>query len=698
MDEPGRDEIGRDAASKEGRRWARYSPAAWFRRAPAEWARLQSRSPLAVFALALAWAMLVLVGYYAVHKPVAYESALHLASATGRALSAVALAGLAGGLGRRLLRAEDLPPLERFAVQFALGWGVLGLAWLAAGLLGWYSTAFAWGALALGWALLWRENLAWMETAGELAMLWRSAGRAERALGLAAALLVAGQLLLALAPPARWDALAYHLELPRRFLTAGRFEFTDWNPFWGQSWLATMAYTWATALSGPAGAAVLGWTFQAVLLAGVAGSAARRCGLSGGWVAVFALLAGFSFRWLMSAGYADGLAALYGYAALACALAWQERSQESWLAQAGLFAGFAALSKLTAAVLLPALVLGVFLVGSGSASKKASQALKALALAGMVLAPWLLLNAARTGNPLYPLLWPTAWVSQDRLAFFRGFEPAALGRLLWLPLAVTWFGVDTNTVAGMPAYAADLGPWLLLLAGAGLIGAVAEPARRLPATWLAAGWAAMAVGGGYSPLLWQTRLYFALLPTAALLAGWGWRALSGLRFGGARLGRALFALLALGLALSLWQDALALARLNPLSAVLGGRSNREYLAGWLGWYPAAMEDLGALPAGSKVLFLWDPRGLYAPLDSRPDVWIDRWYLDRRQYGEAGAIRRSWASQGFTHLLVNRAGAAFERLRREELLPGDWAALESLLEGLPSIARYGEDYELYALPP
>jgi hypothetical protein len=720
-----------------------------------------SLGPALLMAIALLWVLFVFGGYYAVHKPVTPDQAQAILRLAGQILSGLALAGLAGGTGRRLFRAPGLETLERSAVEAALGFGLLGLGWMGLGLLGGYSILAAWTCLALGWTLLWRENLAWFSQFRALAALWQSTGRFGKTLGALAACLAGIQLFYALAPPVKWDALMYHLELPRRYLAAGAFQFLTWNPYWGQPQLAEMLYTWGQALAGAETAALTGWLFHFILLAGILGTGARLAGATGGWLAVAALLAGATFRGLMGAAYADGLAALFGYAVLACALAWAGRRSTAaqdgagqitrphstlpLLLWSGILAGFAILSKLTAGVALIALVGTIlwkqgadrialiahrishiadrrspianpnsqsadlesqFLIRNSPLATRHLQflipdsqlAAAVLLLAGLVVSPYLLANTLFTGNPLYPHFWATDWSGPERLAYFRSAGPSAGAQLLWLPLAITWFGIDTNAVSGMVAYAADLGPLLAALALPGILFRRAGAARRILGLWLAAGWAAMALGGSYSPLLWQARLYFALLPAAALAAALGWAALARVRAGSVRLSRLTAALVLLVMGLGLAQEAYSLARLNPAGALAGKAGRQAYLERALGGYPAAMEAVAGLAPEARTLFLWEPRGLYAPLAAQPDSWIDRWYLERRAGRNPAAILARWRDQGFTHLLIFRAGADFERHNRPQLHPADWQALDALLAMLPPPELPGADYDLYRLAP
>src|SRR3990170_2294225 len=265
-------------------------------------------------------------------------------------------------------------------------------------------------------------------------------------------------------------------------------------------------------------------------------------------------------------------------------------------------------------------------------------------------------------------------------------------------LVATWFGVDGVRVSGMVTYGADLGPLLVLLAVPGVIIGRKVRMIRLVMLWMLAGWLAMVVFGGLSPLLFQTRLYFVLTPAAVLAVGWGWKELSAVQTIGIRLGRVLAVLVILVVGLCAWQDALALVRFNPAGVLTGVYPKQAYLEARLGGYAAAMRAVQSLPPEARTLFLWEPRGLYAPLSAQPDAWIDRWFLERRTSRSTPAILDSWRSQGFTHLLVYRSGAEFERQERGEYRSIDWQEFDRLIAELPSLLDLDGVYQLYSLSP
>ena len=647
------------------------------------------------FALLLLWLSLVVGGYYYAHKPLDVPQAAALARIALQTGGAAALLCVSGGLGAHLFRSEHLSGPENALVQAAAGMGVMAAAWLLVGLAGLFRPAVAWGMLIAGLLLFRHDLLPWGQQ-------WRvtfPAGRLPRLLVSALTLFVLLHLGYALAPPVRWDALMYHLDIPRRYLLAGRFLFLPQNPYWGQPQLGALLYTWAMALAGGPSAAVLGWGAAAMLSLALWSAARRLFGGLPALAALTALLLGATWRGLFSWAYVDVFAALYGGAVSVLLLGWLRSGEPRLLRWGAVCAGLALDAKLTAGALLLPLAAAPLLFSASPGWRRLKTAAQAVAASLLVFAPWMLLSAAFTGSPLYPQVWDTPWVDALRRAYFS--YQAQGGYPLWhwlgLPLSATWFGLEGAGVPGTPTWGADLGPWLVALALAGLALSPKRREARFLGLFLLAWWGGSALGALYSPLLAQPRLFFALFPAVALLAAAGWQAVEATRLPQARLGRVAAALLLLSLGLALWSEGRTFAVLNPLAAITGSEPQTAYLQRALGTYAPAMQALEALPADSRVLFLWEPRGLYAPASAEPDYWIDRWYLLRRAGLTPAEILHRWRSQGYTHVLLNRAGAQFEFDTRPQLTAADRAALRALLGALTPTADLG-DYRLYALPP
>ena len=129
-----------------------------------------------------------------------------------------------------------------------------------------------------------RSIAAWLRGWRGLAELWRESGPFERALaGLSGPIFLAA-LVLALAPPIRFDSLVYHLALPNAYLQAGRVSYLPWIVMSGMPQTAELLYAWAIALGGTQAAVVLGWMFGLLAVVGLLGCLRRAFDPRAAWV------------------------------------------------------------------------------------------------------------------------------------------------------------------------------------------------------------------------------------------------------------------------------------------------------------------------------------------------------------------------------------------------------------------------------
>lgn len=691
------------------------------------------RTNLSLVTLTLLWAMLVLGLYYWVHKPLTPP----LAGALGGALLDGAVAGafvlVGSGLGRGILRRADLlwgSAPEQIAAAGAVGLPVLSLLLLAVGSLALSGWSVAAALITVG-ALARRDALAW---ARQLAG-WRRAplpaGRWARFLAAITLGLAALALILALLPPGKWDALAYHLSGPQQYVARGRFYAAPHNHFLGFPQIVETLFAGQLALTGRlTGAAVLHWGMGALLLLAVGGRAARLSGAITGWLAV-AILLSAQTAWIeMSAPYVDLLPMLLAVAGLGVAEHWDEargdpspstplpqeergRGGEArrWLASfpglrhallLGALAGFSIGVKYSALWLVIAFGALLLWRGRGSGWRAALTYAAAYALAALlVFAPWLLRNALFYGNPVYPFVFESAemdairqdWYSQPRSGLIYG---ASAWQIPLLPLAATVLGVE-----GAGTYGADSGPLFLLLIPLLLLarGRLA-PSER---TWLSlasvvagvilAAWLVSATFGSYISL--QTRLVLYVFGPLAIMAALALCGLERLPPRPVHLGFIVQALVALAVALT-GVAALRYAGERRIPLYFSGEEGyeRAYLEHTLGWHYATMQRVNELPPGATVRFLWEPRALYCAgerLRCVPDALMDGWYYARRTVGqgEPAAIAARWQADGANYLLVYEFGREFEREHAALYDSADWLAWDAFAgEFLDEVWRNG----------
>ncbi len=652
------------------------------------------------------WLAALVAGYYVIHKPMSPGLAFSLVRLAWQVGIALAIISVAGGIGRRFLSKISLHPLAALALQAGFGFGLLSLAMLAAGYAGLFRPLFTGLGLFVLGVLFWRDILSWWRNWRALGTLWQSSDWFGRSAGGLVLLILGFTLLTALAPPLKFDALVYHLALPRHYLLEGRMVYVPQIMFWGMPQTAEMLYTWAMSLGGEPAAVVLGWLVGLVALLGLLGLTTDRLGVGPAWASLAALICGFTLSTGLAWGYNDWWVLLFGLGFLISLSLWLEDHSTGLLALAGLFAGIALSTKYTAGILL--ICGGVVILWTWKSLGFGFRPLKSLFQFGLpavlVVIPWLLKNWLATGNPFYPIVFPAGAMSSLRLALYQGGE--VWGNWLdfvLLPVRSTLMGIE-----GGPGYNASIGP---LLVGLGLAAVLSWPALderqrllvRLSTLVTLTGFLVWMVAGRFSSYLLQPRLYLSFFSALAVLAGAGYAGFSRLNLSGVRLGRVTGFLVLLVLGLNTFETGLQAIKQGAAKAVLGLSTPDQYLADNLGWFGPAMQSLNKLPVGSRVLMLWEARSLYCLPVCEPDEIIDRWLRDRYE-GRSSTpaspeeILQSWKGTGYTHLLFHKLGADFIRSQSSSDQAGDWQALEALLRRLHLVQNIGDTYLLYRIAP
>lgn len=443
--------------------------------------------------------------------------------------------GAALGFGRLAARAlKDLPDgrapaARRFALEAGLGFAALMTALHLLGLAGFVKAPVVLVLLLGGWvaALAGRDARGLGRRAAELSGHPAVAVAAP----LAAVLLVAASFPPGMLWPSEgkgYDALLYHLQVPREWLEAGGVRALPHNVYAYLPLNFEMLALGGFALRGGAfeGALAVQWLHAsfalatALLLALWAG--ARTGSPAAGAAAAAAYLA---VPWNLVTGslaYNEQAAAFLGLCAVV--VLWEGGIAPRVAAAAGICAGAAVGTKLTAAgfLFLPALAAAAAFRDREEGAERTPPkhlALAALAFcaAGLLLhAPYLARNAAWTGNPAFPfatrVLGRGHWTEAEEWRFINGHFPrASLGDRA----AAVW-----TRGLGDPGY----GLAWLAAAAAGL--GLALSKRRTRA--LAGG---AAVLGGMQLLFWlsathlQPRFLQPLTVPLALAAGLGAAAL-----------------------------------------------------------------------------------------------------------------------------------------------------------------------------
>jgi hypothetical protein len=333
-------------------------------------------------------------------------------------------------------------------------------------------------------------------------------------------------------PPMDYDALEYHLALPRHYLIWGGIRATPNNFYAVFPQGAEMLYMGALAIIPPAfaGSILANALHAAAFLTALPGCfyAARRWSGSrqGGSIATLLLAAGFFAQWSAGRAHVELFQLQAAAAALACLAAPGESWPNRWALPVctGIAAGWAACLKYTS---IPCIALPIALYwlvtglreksGPGSLLLRLLPALVFTGTTILLWLPWGIRNLVWTGDPLFPLLADfLPWVHWDpvlsRQFYLIHTRPPTPPWTLAMDLA-DQFGGGAREID--PDTANRLGPLFWVLPAAALA------AWRKPVVRALIAWYLLVL------LLWLTttfhvqRYVFFLAPAAAILASTG---------------------------------------------------------------------------------------------------------------------------------------------------------------------------------
>ena len=389
-----------------------------------------------------------------------------------------AIGGMLGaclGLGAAILAALGLwrgrETLERSALAFAIGFGVLGWMFFWLGVANALSMPVAWVVcllLSLGLALF---RLPGSEPAAESPLGWP-----ERILLTLLAIAFFADGLEALAPPVEADSLAYHFELPRRFVEAGGLFFVPRALSGAIPLLVQQTYAAVLLLSGGQEIALTFWTFLS------------------GWGASFVLFA-FARRWLdlpwalaialvfqtlpamlygAGAGSIEARMAMFVLITVVGLCEFRKSNSLGSIVLVGLGAGLFAASKYPG-LLFVAASGTTLLMFSGRAWLR--NGLLCGAVVAIIGGQWYGWNAYHTGDPVFPMLFEALGLpdgllwDRDHDASLKAYFTTGYEQIFWwerwlaFPLVATLF-----PAFAMEAGRVGMGPFFLMIAPFSLFG------------------------------------------------------------------------------------------------------------------------------------------------------------------------------------------------------------------------------------
>jgi hypothetical protein len=659
---------------------------------------------LAFVSLVLAWAFVTLLVYYTFHKPINVEQVF----AIGKSLWGLLIAGfviLSGaGVGRsfflRYFPRHHLTSIESIVMQIGLGLGTLGLVWLALGLLGAFYTIVAWAVLLAICVTTHRHIFNWCRDLLDEVKKIAPKSRVEVWLAAFVFFMVIMALLSALTPPTAWDGLLYHLTGPKSNIASGKLEITSQIPETGYPQGMEMLYTWVMLLGSPRAAGVIQWFFGIFTLLLVRHWGEEIADSRAGWLGCSILLSAITFTLMMGRAYIDVATIFYTATGFSALLRWKNTKQMSFLALAGLSAGFAFGTKYTGVVV----GIGLAVLILVAQPRKVLRNLVIFGIPAVVISvPWLIKNVILIGNPTYPFFFDGLGWDDIRANWYSqpgtGLLYTAPWKLIAAPFIMTLVGEE-----GADTWHATFGPLFMLLVP--LIAVRWKDHRHR--IWLRyalilalALYVPWLYGSAVSRLMVQPRFLFPALPPLAVLSAVAYDSLRSMNWRLFSVHRILGVFIGLVLILTVLQTGIDFLQHQDAAVVTGALPEEDYLYHRLGWYYAAIEKVNHLQEGSLVLFLFEPRSYYClPDRCLPDGILDVWYHARRLGGTSVNLARAWQEEGVSHVLFYALGA--QTLREKGLDPfteEDWLDLDRFQDQqLTLIENFGDAYLLYELTP
>jgi hypothetical protein len=340
--------------------------------------------------------------------------------------------------------------------------------------------------------------------------------------------------------------------------------------------------------------------------------------------------------------------------------------------------------------------------------KSFSQAIRQAAqfsiIALIVAAPWFVRNTIFMGNPFYPFAFGGRYWDAFRSEWFAG-AGTGIGwdalKLLTLPLNIVLGDNDQNFYDGR------IGPLFLMLVPFALwilfsrSRQDSDQGLSLQAIGLfsAVSFAAWTFGVINSISLWQARLLFPALIPFAIPVALGWDALRAFDSSRFRISFFANAVIAIVIALTLFDNGMFVLQRNPLAVALGVQSRAGYIARVNPSYAALMNALNELPTNAYVYTIFEPRSYGLPRRAQPDPINYNFAHDLYLYQTPIEVIQHWKRQGYTHIIVNERVLSlsandppnkFNATRR--------AALHETLGMLEFIAQTPDaTYSIYRIP-
>ncbi len=584
-------------------------------------------------------------------------------------------------------------------IQVLIGFGILSLFTLFLGLLWKINNTIIMIKLVVGILIFSKSILQWLKfTFDSIKSAFTDQSVFEKIIISYLSVIFIIQLFQSFAPPVKYDALIYHLTLPKIYLQQEKISDIPWLVMSGMPQTTEMLYLDVMSVAGETAPLVLNWSFGLLTAFGLFGFIKERVNPKSALIGVASLFSGYTIVASLSWGYVDWAACMFGMGMVVCLNQFLREKSGPTIFLSGLFAGLAFSTKYPAGVLFLCgfLVLSIYIwIRKIRFFKHIWQYFLGAAIFAF---PWLIKNLVLTGNPVYPFFFASGAMDATRIAVYQGALPYGnLLDLFLLPIRATIQGID-----GTNGYSVSIGPLflalsILVLLGWEKINPVEKVEIKFWGMFALIGISIWAIGNQISGFLIQTRFYYALFPVFSILAAYGYNNLEknmGNKKWLATMGQAAIILVLL---LNFIQISKDLVKKGTFSYLFAFENRQTYLEDNLGWYALAMNEMSNLTPESKIISIFEPRGYECVPKCDPDEILDHWKIAYSKNKDFQSIQEAWVNAGYTHIFVNQQGIDFLKVNPDPHHPVDeLLELESFLSTTQLIKDYDGIYRLYKI--
>lgn len=405
---------------------------------------------------------------------------------------------------------------------------------------------------------------------------------------------------------------------------------------------------------------------------------------------------------LASWAYADMALVYYSIAAIYAFTQYRNTTSNPWLAVIALMSGFAMSVKYTSFV--TPLTCGLLLLFHRPLARSISNAAQFSAIAIFTALPYYARNAILMHNPFYPFAFGGRFWD-DFLAAWYAESGTGIGwdasQILLIPLNTLVGHRDANFYDGR------MGPIFLILAPFTIWILLSRTRQDSPQSWSLfsigifslLSFAAWTVGVINSAALWQSRLLFPALIPFAIPTALAWDSIKAFDTSKARISFLVNALIAVIIALNVFDNAVFVLQRNPLAVASGAQSRQGYIQRVNPSYASLMTLMDELPADAQVYSLFEPRTYGLPRPTQPDAIVANFAHDVFLYKTTDEILANWKSKHYTHVIVYERGRGFViEAPTNKFTPEMKETLEETLSRLTLIDQTPDQvYSLYQIP-